>query len=736
MSSLAYTPGTPGKTEGPLARFLPALDAGSTAAWLRAHIPTGSWVLDPFGFSPELDVEAAAAGYRVLVTVNNPITRLLLDLRANAPSREDMTAALAALASSKKGDTRLEAHLRALYSTRCERCGQGIEASAYIWKKDALAPHGRIYTCKSCGDSGERATTQEDAEHAAAIGALDAMHRARAVERVAGRQSSDRVHAEEAIRQYLPRPLYVLTTILNRIEGLALPPARERALRALALYAADSCNALWPISGGRQRPKVLTTPGEFRESNVWLAMEEAADYWADAATPVACVSWPAELRASGIRIFDGRLRELTAQVQRKIPVAAVIGSIPRPNQAFWTLSAVWAGWMWGHEAVQPYHAALHRRRYDWGWNAAALGSAFKHVQEVVPEGTPFFGLLPEPESDFLTSTCIALSHAGMDLAGLAIRSTDEPAQILLATGAASTPAGTVTNSDLQETIELFLQARGEPAGYLQASAAGLELLTNARALGAPTGQEDATLRHTRDMIETAVKTSENLKHYSSGESVEAGNWAATTPYAGESLTDRVEHYVLELLRDQPTVDELDIQALVCRHFTGLMTPSRELVLAILGSYAEATGTQWRLRDADEESKRQADIREMVQLVKGIGAKLGYGCQTEGRWLMWDDSTSSRRAFTVHSTAQIDDVMQDLPLPVQQCVLVLPGSRAGLLAYKTQHNPALEEQARALSISKFRLWRALDAIPMLTRELFAERLAGDPVEGAQRQMQLF
>ena len=62
---------------GPLARFMPPLEDGVISAWLPAyaHAPAGSWVLDPFGFSPRLALEAARAGYRVLVTVNNPITR-------------------------------------------------------------------------------------------------------------------------------------------------------------------------------------------------------------------------------------------------------------------------------------------------------------------------------------------------------------------------------------------------------------------------------------------------------------------------------------------------------------------------------------------------------------------------------------------------------------------------------------------------------------------------------------
>ena len=46
---------------GLLSRFLPLLEEGTVSAWLAAHIPAGSWLLDPFGFSPRLALEAAAS---------------------------------------------------------------------------------------------------------------------------------------------------------------------------------------------------------------------------------------------------------------------------------------------------------------------------------------------------------------------------------------------------------------------------------------------------------------------------------------------------------------------------------------------------------------------------------------------------------------------------------------------------------------------------------------------------
>src|SRR6266508_870149 len=180
MDYQAYIPGLSPVEPGPLARFMPPLEDGVISAWLPLHAPPGSWVLDPFGFSRRLALEAARAGYRVLVTVNNPITRFLLEMSANPPSETDFKAALADLVVVKKGDERLGAHLQSLYLTTCEKCGSEIYADSFLWRKGEDEPYARIYICPYCEDSGERVATPQDRENAKKIAATDALHRSRA----------------------------------------------------------------------------------------------------------------------------------------------------------------------------------------------------------------------------------------------------------------------------------------------------------------------------------------------------------------------------------------------------------------------------------------------------------------------------------------------------------------------------------------------------------------------------
>ena len=372
--------------------------------------------------------------------------------------------------------------------------------------------------------SGERVVTEEDIERAKKIAETDALHRSRAFEKVVALNDEDRFYAEEAIQHYLPRPLYVLTTIVNRLDSLNLSAERKRALTALILIACDAGNTLWAHPAERPRPKQLSTPSQFREHNVWMMLERGLSLWTETGSTVACEAWPTKIPESGgILIYEGRLKDLAHVVKKEIPIAAVIGSVPRPNQAFWTLSALWAGWLWGKEAVEPYKVALRRRRYDWAWNATALHSAFNHLSDLLPEGVPFFALLPEPEPAFLTSAFTAASAAGFSVQSVALRTEHDPVQVVWKNGQKQKPKS-MDADVLQNAIQEYLMARGEPANYLHVHTAGLIALAEAGALKKPEQEFDEALRKTNALFESALKDDERFVHYSTGESVDTGMW--------------------------------------------------------------------------------------------------------------------------------------------------------------------------------------------------------------------
>ncbi|MEM5775719.1 MAG: hypothetical protein AAGU05_12030, partial [Anaerolineaceae bacterium] len=341
MTDLAarYYPGKMQDIEWPLSRFLPPIRAGIWSAWLQDNIPGGSWVLDPLGSHPALAFEAARAGYRVLSTVNNPIFSFLVDVLAHGPTREDFQSALVELADSRRGEERMESHIQSLYLTACPNCEQMVPAQAFLWARDAEIPYARMVRCPHCGFDGEAPVTEDDLNRLALPG-RDALHRARAVERIGPVDELQREAVNEALKAYLPRPLYALTTLINKVDALAMPAEKRQLAQALLISVCDAANTLWPATGGRSRPRQLGVPPQFRENNLWLALENAVDELSNAAETVSITRWP-DLPAAhgGICLYAGRARNLLplpADVQPK----AVLLLFPRPNQALWTLSAL------------------------------------------------------------------------------------------------------------------------------------------------------------------------------------------------------------------------------------------------------------------------------------------------------------------------------------------------------------------------------------------------------------
>ncbi|GAB4543701.1 MAG: hypothetical protein Fur002_16240 [Anaerolineales bacterium] len=729
MNALPYFAGSRPVESAPLARFLPDLEEGCASAWLASRKAsltlTGNWILDPFGFSPRLVLELAQSGFRVLVTVNNPISRFLLEMYANPPAPAEFTAALADLSAVKKGDERLGAHLQNLYLTVCQTCEKRIYAQAFLWRKGASAPYAKVYQCPHCGDSGERLAAEEDIERATKIAATDSLHRARAYEKVVALQDEDRIYAEEAIDHYLPRPLYALTTILNRLDSLNLSPERKRALTALTLLACDAGNTLWTQE--RPRPKQLTTPNQFRENNLWQALEDGIKLWARVGARVPCETWKNKIPESGgVLIYEGRLKDLAREVKKEIPIAAVIGSTPRPNQAFWTLSALWAGWLWGKEAVEPYKPALRRRRYDWAWNATALSAAFKHLNELLPDGTPFFALLPEPEPAYLSSVFLAADSAAFQLESAALRTEHDPAQILWKSAARrdSRPANI---SLLRQALSDLLEQRGEPTGYLPLHLAGLATLAENRALTPPV-EFDEALRSVSALIESTLKEN-RFVHYSSGERVESGLWGLSA-FKEDALADRVEIAVVNFLQTQERAALAEIEEHINERFNGLLTPSRGLLLAILNSYAENQAGAWVLRPEDRAAARRAEMESVFSLLEETGRRLGYAPRRREKIITWQEGEAALQPFYVFASGLLRRALQATS---QETILVFPGGRAGLIAYKQERDPALKAEMKPRRVLKYRLLRSIAEMPALSRESFLARIQSDPIKKDERQM---
>ncbi|MDZ4159284.1 MAG: hypothetical protein U1B80_05770 [Anaerolineaceae bacterium] len=715
----------------PLNRFMPPLQPGMAAQWLAANHLAGEWVLDPLGASPTLALEAARAGCRILVACNNPVVAFVLEVLASAPAKADFQAALADLADIPRGGERLETHLNSLYQTDCDTCGQPVVAQAYLWKRGEPHPFARTYTCTQCGFDGERPWRAEEQPRLSEID-REPLHRARALSRICSLNDPVINAVEDALKVYLHRPLYFLTTFINRLEGLAVTTERRRLLQALALSACDEGNNLWSFPSSRPRPRQLSTPLQFREKNLWAALEEAIRNWTLYSQAVPCTRYPhVPPPEGGICIFPSRLKALLP-LPVEIQPKAVVTVLPRPNQAFWTLSAIWSGWLWGREAVTPLKGALERRRYDWDWHATALHNLLNIIHRHTPPGFPIFAIVPEADPGFMGAALIAAATAGMRLQGIALRAEQAIAQLSLTNGSEKSAQQPPQALDCRRVISSYLRQRREPIPLLDLHTACLKAAVQAQIPIHATSPTEALSSIQSAIEQTIAETSFLMQYDTKTFRTERTLWWLTDESGIETstLSDLIELAVLEYLQahSETSVQELDQQ--LCAQFRGLLTPPLDLVLACLESYGEILKQEterWGLRERERLVPRQNDTVKARYRLKEIGARLGYSCTNEDPLVWLDSSGSPAYLFQFTTTSAISQWVLSPPrLPDQRNVLVVPGSRSNLLMLKLQRDPRLAQAASAgWRILKFRhVRRMLDRLD-LTPALWEELLEQDP-----------
>ena len=128
---------------------------------------------------------------------------------------------------------------------------------------------------------------------------------------------------------------------------------------------------------------------------------------------------------------------------------------------------------------------------------------------------------------------------------------------------------------------------------------------------------------------------------------------------------------------------------------------------------------------------------MAGLLETVGERLEYTTERLGKnTCLWKEHEEVVRVFYLLASSMTGHILLENRYPLEKCLLVLPGGRAGLLAYKKNRDPRLRIRLEGWYILKFRLLRALADIPVLNRQTFDEQLISDPVEQTQGQMMMF
>ncbi|MCZ6529916.1 MAG: hypothetical protein O6949_06240 [Chloroflexi bacterium] len=698
------------------------------AAALQRFGKKGDRVLDPFGASPRLAVEAASEDRAVLVAVNNPVARYVLEHTAKPFTIHDLQSALARLSTAPKDGGRLEPFLLDLYRTQCSRCEKWISADYFVWDKEEGEPVLKFYSCPHCSHTIEEPTNEEDLQRAHEYEKRGLQH-AMALEQLAPQGSPDRQQAEEALAVYPGRAVYAIVTLLNKLEQLEAGEAG----RALLLSALDQANSLWGHPVGRSRPLQLSASVRFRENNVWRALESAAGHWALPDPKVGLREWTdwQSLEPGIITVYPGPVRDLATELPMA-QVQYILTVIPRPNQAFWTLSALWAAWLWGREVADPIRAALRRRRYDWAWHASALRSTLQTMKEAVGHKAQILGFIPDAEPGFVAAALSGFDAGEYRLTGRALRL---EGQAILTWIREPSPERSVASSSISNSMSksarAALEARGEPTRYALPHIAAFAALAEERLLaGVRPSETRSALGVVGEQLDELLSDRQLFVHLGRGMEPESGRyWLADDSRAAQSLADRVEDAVLTELRSVDGITAVEMDTHLCLQLPGVLTPDRGLVMAALRSYAQLDPEDklWRLRSEDQPEARKADVEEMLTLLGSLGAQLGY--EVSGTdWIEWrDDSQESSLSFRVDETAILGSAMRGHAHSSAEIeAIVIPGGRGALVAEKARRDPRIQSWLESgLHIIKYRHVRRLSEDTTLNRENLFERLALDP-----------
>lgn len=747
-----------GQAQGglPLDRYLPPYMPGQAAKWLNVYAPPGSWVLDPFGQDPFGALELAAAGYRVLVTANNPVAAFMMEVLAENPPAEEFNEALGMLGDLRTREgARLEDFVNCFYRFDCpsEACVRDrlagkerqFEAVRFTWREGEAQPYQASGACPHCGLAGEVELT---AELLAGMAELPnySLHRARALELAASPDDPLRPVMEEVTRYYSERALVVLQILLNRLENPVFSARQKRLLQALFLSAADQANQLWARPLGRNRPRQLTRPPVYDEVNVWQALKSAVSQWTRLDREVTLRYWPeVPPQKGGISLFRGRLRELSPKPDPRM-AGAVYSSLPRRNQAWWNLSGLWSGWLWGREGVRVLRGSLLKQRYDWTWHAVALEKVLAQLKGLVWGPVPVLLQVGELDPLFLIAAVKAAQEAGLSLRTAALEGSVSSLQTvwkLEAQAGQAVSAQWVVNA-AAATAKEFLAARGEPASYLRLfSHVILSLQNQGMLFHEPAWTPETPLNQLESALEPVFLEARNFKRYNPGVGADTGRyWLAEAPARYASISDRLEQALAAELHTQPALKAAEAQKVVNECAPGMMTPDPGTVEAILSAYADQVRvggqTAWRLREREALPARARDLEEMWAMIEQIARMLKFRREIcPGNITFIDEDGKPAYTFFAMVGAEMTEVLLQHQETPGQKLIVIPGSRSNLVGYKLRNDPSLRELVGAdWDFVKFRQLRNIARNPLLTRELFAAQLLGDQPEYRAGQLALF
>ena len=356
---------------------------------------------------------------------------------------------------------------------------------------------------------------------------------------------------------------------------------------------------------------------------------------------------------------------------------------PLPRPGFWSLSAVWAAWLWGKQHPQVDHLLplLSRKRSNWDWQWRAISSALNVLQPALRDDAHTVMSFPADEAT-LESVLLAGAGANQTVEHLVC----DPHEGVRVTWRLH-PSPEFSGEGMG--VRSILLDRAEPTSTLMLKAGLLAAWGRTSMLSDIAHQADGEvppLAVLRGVMKGALKDLVEIEPQMW--------WLADQPTDRAPFTDRVECAVVELLHAQADWHTIDLLREVYRRLPDHLTPDRAVLATTIHSYAEEPSVdQLHLRAEDQAVTRATEVQEVNQLLVEIGQRLGFEVSVTEQGVAWLKSYT----FVIQTTAEIAALLR-----AATGVLVIPGGRATLLQYKLARDARLRDtQWKVLKFSSLR-----------------------------------
>ncbi len=666
----------------------------------------------------------------------DPLVLLALAVQSSSLTPETVGRAFTQLLDAPHQGRPWGRQMRRAYDTSCPACGRITEALAFRWQGSPPALVSRDLACEHCDFSGEAAADPEDRLQAAEIEPGKLLYW-EMMGRVVESADPLRPRVEQAAAFYTPRALWSLWQSLRILHDLRLGQDERRALQLVL------AEALWHGSSLAGQDELLWQPNlrrprRFLERNLWRVLDEGARRVASLTTGAA----PSDRQPQLIQRWPDEARQRLEPGSASLALATVPPSLP----LYWLLRFVWSGWLFGRQAVAPMVDLLALRPGEWDLLGRRLQSAHQTLNEWLTGGGELAVQWRWRGDEDPTLTVVASLPTAPALISVAEAGPNDYVALAVTRKTTAAPPAP------------------EPADWLDAGAAAMREAISQRGepLTAPRLQPfvAAAWRRLGDLPAAAETEMEILFDPltppaglqvigNAGAGWEPGDvswwWLHQPPATWQPASDMAERLALTLLQAGPIPSTDDLAWRLSQQLPPGCAPDRPWIEALAASYAEMTEDGLLLLPQDRPQERQTELAGLAQAVLATGQTMGFDAaiwQESGLWQVeWQQAGKRRASFVLTATTALTPrVWQSRALlPGLARYLVLPGSRAGLVQWRIDHQPlwAAAALAGGWTFSKFRHLREMLTDTAEEPERWLAHLRLDPITSGQtEQMSLF